>query len=533
MNYSVKTVVMIIFWVTFIFLCSCKTEADFLTIKENKIVFSALADATNVSCSSNTEVRAVSSQPTWCTATVTKNGKNILIGVSNYDVVEKDRTATVTVTAGKAKAVYIGIRQEPQKEEEKNEEEVTFDEALSSKVAVNINGDPKSNMGFNWVTNIATAGRVQIVEGITTDFTSPYKTVQSNEAFFNDEYVQKAVATGLQPGTTYSYRVGNGKNWSDIGKFTTAPEGKPDFSFLYTTDPQGTTDEDFQISGLTHQAAMTTSPNAKFWIGCGDHISNGTTDEWNWYFKYMKDAHLNLPYSPVRGNHETLGNSKSFQNYFNTVQIATENYPGSTYSFVYGDVLFLAYTHILNSNYDANIANMAKWMREEVKKYPATRWRIAFYHRAVYTAHSTYHGENEAVAPIFDEMNIDLALQGHAHAYEVIGPVYGHNVVSGAISERISTSSGYKGGKYCVDNGTLYFLNSTCGQKKYYPNNKAATSLVPNYESLFTGYVGQPGLPTFSNITVSQDVITVTTYTVSSSGTVAELDKIYVVKTSK
>jgi len=96
-------------------------------------------------------------------------------------------------------------------------------------IVMNIYGDPKTQMAFNWFTTTNTTGeQVQISVGTGT-FT-PYKTVTLNNT--TPHNVHKAVVTGLTPNTTYSFRVGKAGLWSSIGTFATANTNKDDFSLF-------------------------------------------------------------------------------------------------------------------------------------------------------------------------------------------------------------------------------------------------------------------------------------------------------------
>jgi len=75
------------------------------------------------------------------------------------------------------------------------------------------------------------------------------------------------------------------------------------------------------------------------------------------------------------------------------------------------------------------LTEIADWMRAQVAANPDTKWRIAFYHKTMYTGSSSHQSDTDgkavrdALAPVFDELHIDLALQGHDHIYEVMGPI--------------------------------------------------------------------------------------------------------------
>jgi len=467
-------------------------------------------------------------------------------------------------------------------------EAVLKDYRIPYYVVMNMYKDPKTKMAFNWFTNTgATVGRVEIVQGTTAnhaDFAQPLKTIRATANTRNDltynvqdndlhillsdftgtvrkSYMEhKALAEDLSPGTTYSFRVGDDGYWSDIGTFTTTETSVPAFTFLYSTDPQSTEYSEFQVAKRTTDAAYQRFPDVKFWINCGDHVDNDVEWEWEQFFVSQQNVLYKVPFAPVMGNHDVDGNDNSFQSHFNTPLVSfTRDHHGSVYSFVYGDVLFLALglEDFSRSNY---LRNLTTWIREEVANHPDVRWRIAFFHRAIYTgANHQDREENktvrEAIAPVLDELGIDLAIQGHDHVYEVIGPVYDKALVPGkpgdpgtAYDQVISTPTtgrnysnvtGKSGGKYNTEKGTLYFLNSASGVKNYDPNSLTSPAMtssaitgVTNYYSLFTGRLAQPGRPTYSNVSVTYDEITIKTYTVSSNGSDALFDEIKVVKSS-
>jgi hypothetical protein len=139
----------------------------------------------------------------------------------------------------------------------------------------------------------------------------------------------------------------------------------------------------------------------------------------------------------------------------------------------------------------------------------------------------------EIMLPIFKECEIDLALQGHDHCYEVIGPVNPdtRTVIEGAVTDvdtvPVNTNTnmtGVEGGTFTTDDGTLYFIGATCGRKRYYPYSRAEMDAnydkhkMTNYFDLFTGMFGQPGAPSFTKFTVKEDGIYINSYTASPTG---------------
>lgn len=448
-------------------------------------------------------------------------------------------------------------------------------------VTVNIKGDPSSGMGFNWFTDSGyMSGEVQIVKGIAVSgrkFRKPFRTVKAASASVdtlpysvrgnNLEVLagipagtkksyssHKATVSDLKPGRVYSYRVGNEDNWSQTGTFTTARRNQKEFSFMYTTDSQATTLTDFDISQTTTHTAFSIYPDVDFWLCSGDLVNaagaNNSQWEWDQFFDTQQDLFLNTPFTPVVGNHDRSPN-KNFTYHFNTAEIDFDREmsttPGSVYSFVYGNTLFLAMS-FEDYRRDGYLETLAKWMRKEVEKHPDVRWKIAFYHKNIYTgaAHQTDADGiivRDRFAPLFDSLKIDLALQGHDHVYQVIGPVKDKKLVPGSVSgltevsaENRQNMTGKMNGVFDVTEGTLYFLNNSAGKKKYNPRSKEDMDRdserlgVPDYWSLFTGRFGQTGRPTFSQISVTDEKITITTYEVTDDGSEMPFDRFEVVK---
>jgi len=466
----------------------------------------------------------------------------------------------------------------------------TLEEALKNlrpketpySIVVNINEDPTSQMAFNWFTNAGvTGGKVQIIKGISSNsaqFAKPMKTVDAKTFPAKDlnysvksnslstlagiadnskrsYMVNKAIVTNLKPNTDYSFRVGSDGHWSDFGTFKTASDKKADFSFLYTTDPQANNDEMFNISQKTTHTARSTYPNANFWLACGDLVQSdkSANSEWEWeqFFLTQQDLFLHIPFAPIIGNHDKSAN-KNFSSHFNTsstdFDVAMSTSPGSVYSFVYGDALFLALSF---EDYDkpGYLESLAKWMKVQVSEHADTKWRIAYYHKTLFTGSHSHQDDSDGklfrdrFAPLFDSLKIDLALQGHDHIYEVIGPVKGKILVPGAVKNQLQVPvnprenvTGRLNGVFNVKEGTLYVLNNSAGKKKYEPKSKAemdsteAKLGIKNYFGLFSGRFGQTGRPTFSNISVTRDTITVSTFEVFDEGNASLFDKIKLVK---
>jgi len=462
-------------------------------------------------------------------------------------------------------------------------------------ICCNINGDPSCRMAFNWFTNEGVSdGEVQIVLGNAADeaafanataiqavttVTKPLRyavstsgvlkaTGMSNKQTFT--YVaHKAIAENLTPGQQYSYRVGYNGYWSPIGHFQTSNASTDAFKFVVMSDSHIMDEEYVQNARWCADATAQHAADAKFCFFPGDFVETGTeaNSEWEWE-QWFNEAMLPMlqamPLAPTDGNHDDSNNLNysyhfNTDNEFNTVARVKPQFDGITYSFVYGDALFMVYSHqdywrgsysysAGTSSYLTN--DVAPWFREQVRRHPNTKWRIAIVHKNLFCGSGHQADEDGALfratlLPVFKELHIDLALQGHDHTYEVIGPVDSDTkqVVPGSVTNQQTVTvnsstnmTGKKGGQFTVDDGTLYYVGATCGRKRYYPYtraemeaNEAATG-VANYFDLFTGRFGQPGMPTYTEVSVSTERIQIEAYTADTEGNSTLFDSFTVVK---
>ncbi|MBQ3999154.1 MAG: metallophosphoesterase family protein [Paludibacteraceae bacterium] len=455
-----------------------------------------------------------------------------------------------------------------------------------------INGDPKTHMGFCWFTNEgindgvvqilpmanATAEDFETIDGLITVEATPTTTkvlrytgkctyavsATGIKASVRYKYVShKALAENLTPGTTYSWRVGYAGHWSEIAQFQTEEEEQGEYSFLIMSDSHIMNKTYVDEARRCALAAVKTAPDAKFCCFPGDFVEDGDANnsEWEWerwFEESMKPVIMHMPMVPTDGNHDDSPNINytyhfNTDNYFNTDITNKPQFQGITYSFVYGDVLFLVFSmqDFWRESYDQLYRSwsvyltdhVSYWFRRQCHENPDTHFRVSLAHFNLFSG-SDHSTDNEpplfrrCMLPTMKECEIDVALQGHDHTYEVIGPVNPDSLtpILSAISDREiveggtnKNMTGYKNGTYRTDDGTFYFIGATCGHKRYYPHTRQRMESeytedesilyddkhhnVKNYFDLFTGMFGQPEAPTFTVITVKEDCLEFKSYT--------------------
>ncbi|GIR18906.1 MAG: hypothetical protein CM15mP33_04280 [Candidatus Neomarinimicrobiota bacterium] len=108
--------------------------------------------------------------------------------------------------------------------------------------------------------------------------------------------------TGLEPNTTYAYRVGDGKHWSEWIQFTTAHKTNEPFSFLYVGDAQNYI---YDLWSRLIREGYKKAPEASFILHAGDLIDDAhNEEEWHEWFAAGGWIHRTLPSLAVPGNHE-------------------------------------------------------------------------------------------------------------------------------------------------------------------------------------------------------------------------------------
>ena len=120
------------------------------------------------------------------------------------------------------------------------------------------------------------------------------------------------------------------------------------------------------------------------------------------------------------GNHE-VESSKKLKDYMKAFNLEKQYY-----SFNYQNVHFLALSTEIS--YDEG-SKQYKFAEKDLQQYSndkSIEWIVAFYHKQAYSSGGGLPDEKdfrESYHPLFDKYNVDLALQGHHHAYERFYPI--------------------------------------------------------------------------------------------------------------
>ncbi|WP_411843315.1 metallophosphoesterase [Salinicoccus sp. HZC-1] len=313
------------------------------------------------------------------------------------------------------------------------------------------------------------------------------------------EYSYEAQATGLEANTTYYYQVGSlsGKV-SEFGKFKTSGENGDPFKFVHYTDTQNAfwnenVRNEAAFGADTLKRALETAGNADFALHTGDIVEVAEVeDEWVDLYEQSRPYFMQTAMAVAPGNHDeyalNYGDDPLTEKFNEHANIPVTNEAvsgGSYYSFDYNGVHFVTLNTNDNKESDDNPEGKAigeeqmEWIKEDVKqaREDGAEWIVLNYHKPLYS--KSYHSlqdedvqlVREELTALIDELDIDLALQGHDH---VISRTHSLTHVptdenfSNAEVEDVQTHIGQNGVEYMQNpDGTVYVLPNTGGTKEY------------------------------------------------------------------
>ncbi|WP_234121692.1 purple acid phosphatase family protein [Clostridium hydrogenum] len=334
--------------------------------------------------------------------------------------------------------------------------------------------DPTTTQNVTWRTNKAVDKNViqymslNAEDGYvmqTADATKEVFTTAPTDDHQGSMNVFSVELKGLNPGTKYIYRVGNGENWSAFRTFTTEASNTSNFKFLVFGDSQSgnAAVPNYAPWNKNLHAAYNANKDAKFMINMGDLVEKGQDYiHWNNWFDAASGVIDTIPDMVVQGNHETYDaadwNSTKpqyFVNQFKVPQNGPDGYKGQTYSYNYGNAHFV----VLDSQEDEEAPNdnsflqkQADWLDKDLSASTA-KWNFVFFHKTPY--YNKASRANVTLKNIFDPIiekhHVDVVFNGHDHG--------------------VSRTYAMNDGKYYSDysKGTVYYVTGRSGAK-YYPD---------------------------------------------------------------
>ncbi len=274
----------------------------------------------------------------------------------------------------------------------------------------------------------------------------PLKTEQ--RTFYDDRsritynfYKNDLTITGLNPGSSYIYRIRENNQYSPVKSFKTAPrEGSSimkteGFNFVFLSDYHTWTNGPVRLNtavSVYNKAKEKANGNVHLTVHGGDMLAYGSSyDCWENIAQSKFGMETMMAMTP--GNHDFYDSSANTkgQGYFNTFlynpQNGAEGVKNLNYYFKYGNVLFISIDNESTSSSSGNpvsttvaLANQQAWFREVIENNPS-QYIIVYNHRPFYTGGTSNSGHattnrNNWLA-LYDEYGVDLSLTGHDHVY--------------------------------------------------------------------------------------------------------------------
>jgi hypothetical protein len=352
--------------------------------------------------------------------------------------------------------------------------------------------------------------------------TTPVDAVEPSAPATIEQFYVHANVEGLRPGQTYYYSVGH-QGWdfpgnvTSLGTFTTAPRNSRD-PFRFTA---------FGDQGVTYDAVGTATlvraQNPAFHLHAGDisYAEDGgsglITDAydprvWDSWFTEIEPAAGSIPWQIAVGNHEMEawyspdGYGGQYAR-FDFPGQATNSTPPTYYSFIYGNVGVISLdandvSNELPANFGYSGGNQVSWLKTtlaDLRSNPDVDFIVAYFHHCAYTTcavHGIEGGTQKFFAPLFDQYQVDLVVNGHNHVYERTDPIRGGNAKTTApIGATVLPEK----------DGTTYICAGGAGESLYnFPVADSYEGHVDNIASVPT-FINQPGgTTTTENVTWSR-----------------------------
>ncbi|MBC2188058.1 metallophosphoesterase [Listeria booriae] len=390
-----------------------------------------------------------------------------------------------------------------------------------SKIAVTFFGNTQTQKGFTWHTKVDAGSDLQYVkavDGVTTPNFGQAQTVtgksEANDAAIGG-YSHQVAAKYLDAGATYWYRVGDkARNvWTEPAKFTTQKRDTKAFDFLYVTDSQGSSEEEYSWTDATLNKGFGMFPKSEFILQTGDLVNTSSSPaEWGWLFGTSQNLLSNTTIAAATGNHDAFNNSFRQHFYYDHPANANNLNKGVYYSFDYGPAHFM----MLNTNDQDSRAldpTQLAWLKADAKKAreDGAKWLVVAFHKGIYTV-ASHMTDSEIVtlrnqlAPVFDEIGVDIVLQGHDHSYFRSEQMDGMTPIA---TDTIGKETEDGITRDVDPGGQSYHVINTSGYKFYQPQSEAKMKESGVYPAKYA----QPMLQMFAGISFTEDRFTYKAYT--------------------
>ncbi|MGN0334326.1 MAG: purple acid phosphatase family protein [Lachnospiraceae bacterium] len=287
-------------------------------------------------------------------------------------------------------------------------------------------GDGSGELHVTWFSASSAKGTVLFektsADGKAIGRAVTFKATTEPSVSVPNYYRNRAVITGLEADTDYTYQVGNGGQMSPVYSFHYSDPSADDFMFTITSDQEiGIGDDMLDIHEEAWSNSLSSAAHnihdSAFMLSLGDQVS--LADAPDQYDAFLDQTFLyTTALLPVVGNHDEA--SSYWGDHFfvpNQTSYGTARGNDGDYWFRWGKVLFV----VLNTSTVQEPDCHEYTLTEACEANPDARWKVVICHYSPISNVERYQGIAMQLEKYFDYMestfDIDLFLSGHDHLY--------------------------------------------------------------------------------------------------------------------
>ena len=330
-------------------------------------------------------------------------------------------------------------------------------------------------------------------------------------------YTARATITGLEPDTSYSYRIVSPAGTSKTYTLSTHKEDNA-FSFLLAGDPQvGASGNDQDYEGWARTIDKATEwfgDEVEFLMSAGDQVNSHNISRQYKGFA-SSDWLREHPIVTTVGNHDNGYGYSQYVTYTGVDQntTASAGVHGGDYWIEYDGVLIMS----LNIN-DTSVATHRAFMENAIAEfteaYGEPLWTIVTFHFSIYTAGARAYrfiDLRNTLGVTMSELGVDAVLSGHDHVYTRAYMINGTEIIDDADLYSPVGEDAYGSYRSLKEGDILYLtVNSASGSKFYdlYGSN------LP-----YAAVANQENVPNITKVDVTPDSLVFTTYRTAANNT--------------
>lgn len=349
-------------------------------------------------------------------------------------------------------------------------------------------------------------------------------------------YSMSAQLTGLEENTEYVYRIGSDeRGWTKTHTLTTGDFGDT-WEFSVFGDPQIGASDDQAKDGDGWRAATAAAadhPGTSMFVSVGDQVDSvfdGPTQQAE-YEEFFNNEEISRYRTAVhRGNHDAP--SKAYGEMFDLPNTDASGLEPYNYYFERNNTLFVA----LDTN-AVNLAGQKQFLRDTVAAHGKDNdWIVVTYHHSTYSqafhqADPVVQDYRKQMVDVISELGVDVVLSGHDHIHTR------SHLMNGNAPVDADKPTGPGDVLHPKEGEVLYLTaNTSSGSKTYsfatfdnpgYTSYSDITTMAQSDErgltAPSTAYWIQDRTPDYTQVEVTPDTMTLTTYNVADGSQVDQV----------